>query len=55
MRSVTTVLATLALAGFALTAVAEEKPSLVYGKAISVDTTGGKVVIAPEGSALELR
>jgi len=49
MRPVTSVLAILAFVGFVLTAAAEqENPSRLYGKVISVDTAGGKVVIAPK-------
>ena len=52
MRTMTkTVLALLAMAGFALTAVALENPSRMYGKVVSVDTAGGKVVIAPKDGA----
>lgn len=48
MKSLTTILAGLILACLALPTLAQEKPSLLYGKVISVDTNASKVVIAPK-------
>lgn len=51
MRLLTAVLTVLALTGFAVSAMAQEKPSLLYGTVVSVDAAGGKVVITPKGGS----
>ena len=51
MRALTAVLIVLALTGFAMSTMAQEKPSLLYGTVVSVDTANGKVVIAPKGGS----
>ena len=51
MRQLTTVLTVLALTGFGLATLAQEKPSLLYGTVVSVDAASGKVVITPKGGS----
>ena len=56
MRPLTAVLTFLTLTGFAVSAMAQEKPSLlygtvVYGTVVSVDAANGKVVITPKGGS----
>ena len=51
MRPLTTVLTVLALTVLAVSAMAQEKPSLLYGTVVSVDAVNGKVVITPKGGS----
>ena len=51
MRPLTAVLTVLALTGFAVSAMAQEKPALLYGTVVSVDAAAGKVVITPKGGS----
>ena len=51
MKTLTAVLTVLALTGFGLATVAQEKPSLLYGTVVSVDAANGKVVITPKGGS----
>lgn len=51
MRPLRAVLTVLTLTGFALSAMAQDKPSLVYGTVVSVDAAGGKIVITPKGGS----
>ena len=51
MHRVATALAVLAVVAIAVRTNAQEKPSLLYGKVVSVDAAAGKVVILPKNSA----
>ena len=54
MKQLTAVLVMAAVVGFNLMAVAQDttvRPSALYGKVVSVDVTGGKIVVQPKEGA----